>query len=60
MEREGDLEEYGNIWSGHSQTSGDERENKKRLAPEDEKTTWNPTMKQKSHQRDKYLDRPLL
>ena len=54
--REKETDKSWNIETGHHQTSRDERKKFKNVSQENEKTTQDQTTKQKSHQRDKYLD----
>ena len=42
-QRKGNLQIFGNIGSGHHQTSGDERENLQRIHKDNVKTTRNQT-----------------
>ena len=56
--RKGNLQILENIGSGHHQTSEDERKNLKRVHQENEETSENQTIEQKSNPRDKHRGCP--
>ena len=49
------LQILGNIGSGHHKTNGNERKNNKRVPQTNKKASWNQTLLQKTHQRNKHL-----
>ena len=54
-EKKWNLQILGDLGGWHHQTSANERHDPKRISQENEKTTWDKTLQQKPHQRNKYL-----